>query len=117
MEEYCPFLEAGLRWRGDSPYRCAIGVNFYSVGRGRELCRTCPIADRGQALLCEHLDVYTFLQVDPKGKQSIQVEMECQAPDSGLADFRRCDICPARRAVEPDEAQGLDWRRANRGAE
>ena len=59
MGKYCPFLKTGPRRQGDSPYRCAVGVNFYSVGPKRELCHTCPIAHLGDALLCEHLDVYS----------------------------------------------------------
>ncbi|HID87290.1 MAG TPA: hypothetical protein EYP55_07910 [Anaerolineae bacterium] len=107
MERYCPFLEAGPRWQGDSLYRCAVGVNFCSVGEGRELCHTCPIADLGQALLCEYLDVYSFLQVDPEEGQSVRVEMECRAPEGGPDDFHRCEICPEGRAVEPDKVQSL----------
>jgi hypothetical protein len=30
---------------------CAAGVSFYSVGRAREACRTCLLADLGDAPL------------------------------------------------------------------
>jgi polyhydroxyalkanoate synthesis regulator phasin len=112
MEKYCPFLETGPRWQGGSLYRCTVGVNFCSVGERRELCRICPIADLGQALLCEHLDVYTFLQVDAEGGQSIRVEMECRAPEDEPVGFCRCEICPKKRAMEPDDIQDIGWQGA-----
>lgn len=93
MEKYCPFLETEPRRQGDWPYRCAIGVNFYSVGPERELCHICPVAHLGDALLCEHLDVYTFLQVNRERKRSVQVEMECRLGADPLPDPVRCDIC------------------------
>jgi hypothetical protein len=95
MEGYCPFLETEPRRQGASRYCCAVGVNFYSVGEARELCRTCPIAHLGDALLCEHLDVYAFLQISREGKRSIQMEMECRLGAGQVPDSVRCDICPA----------------------
>jgi len=97
----CPFLKSGPRWPGDAPYRCAVGVNFCSVGPERQLCRTCPIADWGQVLQCEHLDVYTSLRPDAQGKHSVQVKMECHQPRGMLSDSERCAICPERREAGP----------------
>ncbi|MFQ6015539.1 MAG: hypothetical protein ACE5NP_08860 [Anaerolineae bacterium] len=94
MLDYCPFLKSERRGEWGPPYCCRVGVNFYSVGKERELCRTCPLAHLGQALPCEHLDVYTFLQRDEEMKQLIKVEMECLLEERKLADLRRCDHCP-----------------------
>lgn len=107
MKEDCPFLETGPRRQGDSLYRCAVGVNFYSVGPERELCRTCPIAHLGDALLCEHLDVYTFLQVNGEGKRSVRVEMECRLGAAQVPDSVRCDICPEMQDAGPEGVPGL----------
>ena len=102
MEKRCPFLETKPHCQESSLYCCAVGVNFYSVGEGRKLCRTCPIAHLGDALLCEHLDVYTFLQVNREGKRSVQVEMECRLGAAQVPDAVRCDICPAMQDVGPE---------------
>ena len=107
MEKYCPFLETEPRRQGDSLYRCAVGVNFYSVGPERELCRTCPIAHLGDALLCEHLDVYTFLQVNGERKRSVRVEMECRLGAGQVPDSVRCDICPEMQDAGPEGVPGL----------
>jgi hypothetical protein len=106
MEGYCPFLETEPRRQGASRYCCAVGVNFYSVGEARELCRTCPIAHLGDALLCEHLDVYAFLRVNREGKQSVQVEMECRLGAAQVPDSARCDICPAMQNVGSEGIPG-----------
>ena len=107
MEKHCPFLETRPRRQGDSLYCCAVGVNFYSVGPERELCRTCPIAHLGDALLCEHLDVYTFLQVNREGKRSVQVKMECCLGAGSVPDSVRCDICPEMQDAGPEGVPGL----------
>ncbi len=102
MEGYCPFLEADPFRQKDLPYCCAVGVNFYSVGPERELCQTCPIAHLGDALLCEYLDVYAFLQVNREGKRSVRVEMECRLGAGQVPDSVRCDICPERQDAGPE---------------
>jgi hypothetical protein len=106
MQRDCPFLESIPRWSGDSPFRCAIGVNFYSVGPERELCGTCSIAEWGQALLCPHLDTYTFRQVNGHGRPSVSVRMECCQPRVALSDQERCPICPEMRDAGPNGVPG-----------
>jgi len=103
----CPFLETNGT-RGWLPRRaCAVGANFYSVGPERELCHTCPIAHLGNALLCEHLDVYAFLQVNGEGKRSVRVEMECCLGAGQASDSIRCDICPEMQDVSLEGVPGL----------
>jgi hypothetical protein len=107
MEKYCPFLETGPRWQGESLYCCAVGVNFYSVGPERELCQTCPVAHLGDALLCEHLDVYAVLQVNGERKRSVRVEMGCRLGVGQMSDSVRCDICPGMQDADPEGIPGL----------
>jgi len=107
MGKYCPFLEADPCRQGGSLYCCAVGVNFYSVGPERELCQTCPVAHLGDALLCEHLDVYAFLQVNGEGKRSVRVEMECRLGAGQVPDSVRCDICPAMQDAGFEGIPGL----------
>lgn len=107
MSRDCPFLQSDPRWPGDSPFRCAIGVNFYSVGPERELCYTCSIPERGQALQCPHLDAYTFRQANGHGRPSVLVRMECCQPKGALSDRERCPICPETRGSGPEAVPGL----------
>ena len=102
----CLFLESGPRWPGDTPYRCAVGVNFCSVRAERELCRTCPIGNWGQVVQCEHLDIYTFQQADGTGRPFVQVQMQCSRPRGTLPDEERCAICPEMQEVGPDGIAG-----------
>jgi len=103
----CLFLESNRRKWWLPSYRCAVGVNFLSVGPRRELCRTCPIADWGQALACEHLEVYTFLRTSPQGTPSIQVQMECRRPRGAFPDSERCAICPEVHVLGSEYAPGV----------
>ncbi len=107
MEKHCPFLETGPRWQGESFYCCAVGVNFYSVGPERELCQTCPVAHLGDALLCEHLDVYAVLQVNEERKRSVRVEMGCRLEPNQVSDSARCDVCPGMQDADPEGIPGL----------
>lgn len=95
----CPFLESNRKKQWLPRYACAMGINFYSVGPERELCRTCPIAEWGHTLTCEHLEVYTFLRINGHGEPSIRAEMECRQPRSALSDEARCAICPEVHAA------------------
>jgi hypothetical protein len=67
-------------------------VNFYSVGRAREACRTCLLADLGDAPLCEHLYVYTYRERSG-GNWVIRAQVECSL-DEGAPPDSRCATCP-----------------------
>lgn len=58
-------------------------------------------------MLCEHLEVYTFLQVNGEGKQFVRVEMECRLGAGQAPDSVRCDICPAMQDAGPEGVPGL----------
>jgi len=103
----CPFLESSPRWPGDALYRCSVGVNFYSVGPERELCRTCPIAELGDELLCDHLEVFTFHYRDAEGHPAVRVEMECRVPETRSGNFPRCPICPELRQATEGGPPGI----------
>ena len=88
MKESCYFLKE----RGSGQLGCAAGANFYSVGQGRGVCSTCPLADLGSAPLCENLNVYTYRK-RKQGNWVIRAEVECSLDErtpSGL----RCAACP-----------------------
>ena len=74
MCDSCPFLET----RSGKPglLCCTAGVNFYAVGRTRDLCRLCPLCDGKWTPACEFMEVYTFLHVD-KGQRRIKVRLDC----------------------------------------
>ena len=95
MKDYCHFLEHCPHHEG---LCCAAGVNFRSVGQEREICAACPLADLGDVPLCEHLDVFTYLE--RKGVVwAVRVEAECTLKDDPSPDSR-CSICPhAQRLV------------------
>ena len=74
MKDVCLFLKPGP---GDPRLRCTAGINFVLVGPERALCRVCPLADLGDAQLCEHADVFTTLRKDTTGSPSIDVGVWC----------------------------------------
>ena len=88
MKDSCYFLEE----RSAGQLGCAAGANFYSVGRARELCRTCPLADLGSVPLCENLNVYTYRE-RKKLNWVIRVEVECSL-DARTPSGLRCAACP-----------------------
>ena len=98
MLKTCLFLEIAPHGAGDAPFRCTAGVNFYSVGFGRELCRTCALAGHDPVLHCKYLDVYTFLQTSAGGTRFVQVEMRCSRPEGALPDEELCAACPGTQA-------------------
>jgi len=92
--KHCQFLESDRHKSDSPPDRCAIGVNYYSVGRNRELCHMCPMLEIGDAPLCEHLDIFAFLQRGRKG--FIELEMVCALSGTELPDLEGCWSCPER---------------------
>ena len=111
MSPDCPLLESNRKKSWLPRYACAMGVNFCSVGSERELCQTCPIADWGRALTCEHLEVYTFLQSNGHGEPSVRAEMECRQPRNTLSDGERCAICPEGRTQQSALERSAGFRR------
>ncbi len=97
MCDSCPFLERKPGKQG--LLCCAAGVNFYTVGQARELCRLCPLSAGDWTPTCEFLEVYTFLHVE-KGQQRIEVRLDCRLPE-GEAAQSRCAACPAAGAPLP----------------
>jgi len=98
----CPFLEQPTGAGGEvvsrsREFHCAAGVNFYSLGEGRKLCRTCPLFGYRERPFCRHLEVYAFLNAGACGEQSIRVELECNLLDQALDDLGQCASCPSYR--------------------
>lgn len=89
----CRFLEVRRRPAGRQTYYCGMGVNFYSVGENRRLCRTCPLNDPGDVPLCEHLEAYTLLSSDAGGQEFIRVEFDCGLLREPVDDLNVCRIC------------------------
>jgi hypothetical protein len=88
MKESCYFLKE----RTAGQPGCAAGANFYSVGQAREVCHTCPLADLGNAPLCEKLNVYTYWE-RKQGNWVIRAEVECSLDERTSSDLR-CAACP-----------------------
>lgn len=89
MKDYCQFLQMRS---GREPI-CTAGVNFYSVGKNREICCACPLADLGDIFLCKYLDVYVY-QDWSRGNWTMRVEGECcLGPDAPAG--AQCAGCPA----------------------
>jgi len=97
----CRFLEVRRRSEGRQAYYCEVGVNFYSVGENRRLCRTCPLNKLSDAPLCDHLEVYTFLGSDAGGQELTRVEFDCGLLREPVDDLNVCQTCPhyQRKAV------------------
>ncbi len=91
MKDFCHFLDAG---QPGGNKRCTAGINFSSVGPERALCRLCPLADLGPALLCPNVEVYTYLRNPPSG-MTIEAEFRCLA-EADMPLPARCDQCPDR---------------------
>ncbi len=102
MKEICPFLSRNRR----QEQICDAGFNFSSVGRNRELCRVCPLADLGDVPLCEHLDVFAFQERDVRASQEraevvwkVHIQTECSL-DSVAPAQSRCPGCPGLDQLE-----------------
>ena len=96
MKEICPFLK---RSHGQEQI-CSAGVNFRSVGKNREMCRVCPLAELGNVPLCENLEVYTYMERAMRESNGIVefdwtvlVETEC-FPSPLIPGQDRCAGCP-----------------------
>jgi hypothetical protein len=104
MKESCYFLKE----RAAGQLGCAAGANFYSVGQAREVCRTCPLADLGDAPFCEHMIVYTYRE-RKQGNWVIWAEVECNLDERASSDLR-CAACPISGQLvltSPAEAAAL----------
>jgi len=100
MEENCPFLESDLHYGKPC---CGIGLNFYSVGENRELCRGCPVPAMLQARYCRHLEFCTLLSVGKGHKQFVEAQLACGLKNWGLDSQAECQVCP--HFVECDMTQ------------
>ena len=88
MDVYCQFL----RIDQEQKQGCASGVNFYSVGSGRELCLVGPLRELGDHALCEHMEVHIHRLVDnEEGTLVVMVfcDLDHEAPEAA-----RCQGCP-----------------------
>jgi hypothetical protein len=106
MKNFCPFLSTDHR----QEQICDAGFNFSSVGRNRELCRACPLADLGDVSLCEHLTVYAFKERDVHVSQGkaviiwkVHIQTECTHDTVGPAE-PRCLGCPGLDRLENSAA-------------
>jgi|GEM_PF-4201496 len=91
MKDFCQFL----RFRSTHEPVCAAGINFYSVGEAREICRVCPLAGLGDAPICEDLDVLVY-QDWRLGSYAIRVEVSRYDED----DASYGDHCSNRPGLE-----------------
>lgn len=89
MKDFCQFLQMS----NDREPVCTAGLNFCSVGKNREVCHSCPLANLGDIFLCKYLDVYVY-QDWSRGGQAMRVEGEC-CLGSNTPDGIHCAGCPA----------------------
>ena len=97
----CQFLERRRGQKGGRKSYCGAGVNFYQVGERRYRCRACPLNDLGNVPLCEHLEVYTFLERDVEGEQLVEARFHCDLLDEPLGSFSVCGNCPHYQVARP----------------
>lgn len=86
----CPLFKLGK----NGPV-CLGGVNFFSVGEDRALCRQCELLEMeglGALLSCKHLEVYTHLTYHDQ-QPSVRPIFECRLPTTAPAE-QRCAACP-----------------------
>ena len=88
MKDSCQFLHR----RSTGDLVCLAGINFYSVGQDREMCRVCPLADFGDIPMCENLDVYVY-QRRCDNNLAIYIEAECSLHNDEHS-AKRCPHCP-----------------------
>lgn len=101
MRNDCVFLKTGpSRREGSQPPHCTVGVNFYSVGPARGLCRLCPLLDREPLPVCDYAFIYAFLEVKD-GRRMIQVKVECDADRRDEAGVGPCPHCLAYTTEGP----------------
>jgi len=100
MSARCPFLERLPEPRGALVGGCGTGINFYSVGEGENLCRTCPVPTLVSAPHCEHLEFYTFVQNAGSGRLAVGVAFSCTLAGWGLDSLAECEACPNYEEVE-----------------
>ena len=99
MKEICPFLSRNHR----QEQICNVGINFDYVGRNREMCRVCPLANLGDVPLCKNLEVYAFAdRVVDKSNGNVEffriVLIETECPTNPAQD--RCAGCPGLDLLE-----------------
>lgn len=96
MQTDCPFLKPLYRPRGGSTHVCGAGVNFYPVGKDRELCQACSVASLGRLPDCGHLDAFAWLEGYPSGAPFVCVELFCGLTGDPLPNLLHCARCPER---------------------
>lgn len=112
MLDYCPFLEPYPGKGREAENCCAAGINFYFVGAGRELCRTCPVPGWGTALQCLDLEVWAFLESAGPGRLSVRAEAICFRPEGPSPEAALCQSCPAARSESEMGFQTAAWQGA-----
>ncbi len=88
MDFYCQFLCTDQ----EQKQGCAAGVNFYSVGSGRELCRVCPLRELGDHLVCEHMEI-SIHQLAANEEGTLVAMAICDLDDKA-PEAARCRGCP-----------------------
>ena len=89
----CRFLDVRREQEGGWAYYCGAGVNFYALGKQRDRCRICPLNAMADAPLCEHLEVYTFLDRDADKQEFVCVKFDCDLLKEPLGDLSVCAKC------------------------
>lgn len=87
----CPLFKSGR-----NGLVCVGGVNFFSVGEERALCRHCELLKMegiGALLSCKHLEVYTHLTYHDQ-QPLVRPIFECDLR-TGVPTEQRCATCPA----------------------
>jgi len=94
----CPFLRPMRQPMGEHTHVCEAGVNFYSVGPGQALCRTCPVPKLASEPICEHLVVYTYVRTSGGRSRYVEASLDCELMPVQSAVFERCHQCPLFRS-------------------
>ena len=95
----CRFLELREQEGGWAHY-CGVGVSFYLLDEQRHLCRTCPVNALGDAPLCEHLEVYAFLESDAEEQAFVRVRFDCDLLGECLDDLSACASCAHHQVAQ-----------------
>ena len=96
MKNDCLFLEHRHHPQAGSTPQCGVGINFYAVGRDRELCQACSMASLGQLPDCAHLAACAWLEGYPGETPFVRVELFCGLTDDPLPSLLHCACCLER---------------------
>ena len=89
MEPKCPFLKVV-----EGEDRCEIAINFFWVGKGRWICRLCPIPELLAQPRCRHLEIYPVLCCGEEKGFIVRPVFACDLMGWGVDFPEECAHCP-----------------------